>query len=393
MAKSILGVIVALLISVSFASTSVHANECLPLADKEINPDPSVLADRIEESLASDPSGSGPIRGANIGPWDYLRAVNAVPRFMNPSAEVTSTVKTVGDLPAYLRTLKSGPMPKGKVSLAGVCEGKLTLRTHEGSGREAHLGEVGWYDQRGDLILAGDCMNTPIMMEITVNRGLPMKSMPEAQAWTDPYAGKRKVEGTATVCKIGERGRYVSVQMLEPKAAEHPCSIKYMLPQDGKLEEERVCSIYPDGTEECVEKKVSDWAKKHSQYVFDANDIFSRMCGPILHDRKPGAVPLYQLGAKHHEVKLAIIDGEKRRDFFEGTLKGKTFTADGESEKLISKDGEAVFVPVDFRSGTVVAFFADQAKVRTPSPSGVGEDLRTFKDGCAVKVLTGIDMP
>lgn len=191
MAKSILGVIVALfIITTSFANASAFASDsCLPLADKKINPDPSVLADHIDESLKNDQSGKGPIHGANINPLEYLEAVNAVPRRYSEPEETgkySPTVGTVGDLPAYLRTLKSGPMPKGKVSLAGVCEGKLTLRTHEGSGREAHLGEVGWYDQRGDLILAGDCMNTRIPLEITVTRGLPMRSMPEAQAVSVP---------------------------------------------------------------------------------------------------------------------------------------------------------------------------------------------------------------
>ena len=356
-----LGAIVALFIA-SFASTLVLANDCLPLADKGRVANPSVLADRIDESLKIDSSGKSFIRGANITPLEYLEAVNTVPRYMEPPNEKYSpTVKTVGELPAYLRGLVSGEMPKGKVNLAGVCEGKLTLGTHEGSGRLAHTGEVGWYDQRGDFILAGDCLNTRIPLQITVTRGLPMKSMPEAQVWIDPYAGKREVRTTS--CPLGERGRYVAVHMFEPKAAEDACSQEYMLPADGRIE----------GT-----SARSDWGNP---------DAFSRFCGRKLHEAK------YQFGTTSHSIKIALIDGEKRYDFFSGTLKGKTIIADGESEKLISKDGEAVMIPDEFRSGTVVVFFADQAKVRTPTSSGVGEDLSTFKDECAEKILTGIDMP
>lgn len=365
MAKSTLGVIMALFITTfSFANASASASDpCLPLVDKGSIPTPAVLADRMDESLKKDPSGKGPIRGASITPLEYLEAINTVPRYMGgESGKYSPTVQTVGELPEYLRHLVKGEMPKRKVNLAGVCEGKLTLGTHEGSGRMAHPDEMGWRDEKGDLILAGDCLNTPIPLQIVVDRGLPMKSMLEAVVWTDPYAGKDREVRTIS-CPLGEHGRYVAVHMLEPKAAEDMCSQEHMLPADGRIE----------GT-----GARSDWSSP---------DAFSRFCGQKLHEAK------YQFGTTSHAIKLSVVDGDKREDFFSGMLKGKTVTAEGESEKLISKDGEAVFIPTHLRSGTVVAFFSDQAKVRTPAPSGVGEDLSTFKDGCAVKILTGIDMP
>ena len=351
MAKSILGVIVALFLSI-FANAPTFANDRLPLSQVGQISTPAVLADRIDESLKKDSSGSSIVRGANATPSQFLMAMGSI----------DTDVDTYPEMGVYLRSLKTGPMPTGKLHLSEVdrVDGKPVLDLKVGTHRYARDGEKGWYDGYGKFVIAGECMNTAIPLSITIAKPTLVPA-----TIADPYAGKREVRTTS--CPLGERGRYVAVHMFEPKAAEVACSKEHMLPQDGNL-----------GAVVGQQKVSSNWSDP---------DAFSRFCGQQLHEAK------YQFGTTQHEVKLAVVVGDKRYDFFSGTLKGKTFTADGESEKLISKDGEAVFVPIDFRSGTVVAFFADQAKVRTPTPSGVGEDLRTFKDGCAVKILTGIDMP
>ncbi len=354
MAKSTLGVIVALftaILLILFANAPAFAADRLPLSQPGKILNPTVLADRIDESLKKDSSGSSIVRGANVTPAQFLAAVGSV----------DMDVDTYPKMGAYLRTLKEGSMPSGVLHLSEIdmVDGKPVLDLSAGTHRYARDGEKGWYDEYKKFVLAGECMNTVIPLVISIAKPTLVPS-----AYVDPYAGKREIRTTS--CPLGEPGRYVAVHMFEPKTAEDACSKEHMLPADGNMGNAK------------GQKASSDWSDP---------DAFSRFCGRKLHEAK------YQFGTTQHAVKLAVVDGDKRYDFFRGTLKGKTFTADGESEKLISKDGEAVMIPIDFQGGTVVAFFEDQAKVRTPTPSGVGEDLSTFKDGCAVKILTGIDMP
>lgn len=132
----------------------------LPMARYGEIPNPSVLAVRIRESLAADASGNGLVRGANITPNGFLRAIQ----------KAGGTVTGVTALPTYLENLKEGAMPSGKITMSRVLytrdsNGKedYVLDISTGAPRTGHQGERGWYDANtGLLILAGDCSNSPL---------------------------------------------------------------------------------------------------------------------------------------------------------------------------------------------------------------------------------------
>ena len=364
MAKSTLGVIMALLITtISFANASAFASDpCLPLADKGSIPNITVLADRIDESLKIDSSGNGSINGANITPLGFLEAVNAVPRYKGEeSGKYSPTVQTVGELPEYFRHLVKGEMPKGTVSLAGVCEGKLTLGTHEGSGRMAHSGEVGWYDQRGDFILAGDCMNTRIPLQITVNRGLPMR--------TDPYAGKATPRAYRETtlrggCPVGNE-RLLKVSVLEETARENACAKRFILSEDGKLKR-------PDDVATDVQ---------YTGTGLDGEDL-SRTCGAELNKA-------YKPGMLNHDMEVILHEGSEEFPLFVGTIRENGLTPAPEySDALV--DG---FIRISdaYTDGVVEVRFDDYTKVVWPTAFHLRERLSSFTRGCKVNRMTGIE--
>ena len=351
MAKSTLGVIVALSMSL-FSATSIFASETrLPLAKDGEIPTPSVLADRIQKSLKSDPSGNKILEGANGAPTLFLEAIHA----LQPN------VDTYPELDTYLRSLKEGAMPDGILRLSEIdlVGNKPVLDLKTGSHRYAKPGERGWYDGR-NFVVAGNCMNTELPLKINITSPISV-----GQKFVDPYAGKPR-EVKTTSCPLGDHGRYVAVHMFEPKTAQHACAVAHMLPQDGNLGEAK------------KGQSTKDWSNP---------DAFSRKCGQVIHEAG------YKFATKAHAVQIAVVNGDEKHVFFTGSLKGNTFTADADSEALIAKNGEAVLVPKAFDKGHVVAFFSDQSKVRTPAPSGVGENIANIKEGCAVTVLTAIEMP
>lgn len=351
MAKSKLGVIVALSFLIFSATVSFASETRLPLAkDGEIKT-PSILADRIIGSLKSDPSGKKVVEGANGAPELFLQAINA----LQPK------VDTYPELDVYLRSLKEGPMPSGVLNLSEIdlIKGKPVLDLTTGSHRYAKPNETGWYDGE-NFVVAGNCMNTELPLRIDIKNPISI-----GKKFVDPYAGKPR-EVSRTSCPLGGHGRYVTVHMFEPKVAQHACAVQHMLPHDGNLGEVR------------KGQSTKDWSDP---------DAFSRQCGKVIHESG------YKFATKAHVVEIAVVKGDEKHVFFTGTLKGKNFTADGQSESLIAMNGEAVLVPKAFDKGHVVASFSDQAKVRTPAPSGVGENIHNLKEGCAVTVLTAIEMP
>lgn len=349
--KSILSVIVALSMSVLLVVPTSASEIRLPLAkDGEIKT-PSILADRIVVSLKSDPSGRKTVEGANGAPELFLQAIHA----LQPN------VDTYPELDRYLRSLKEGAMPDGILRLSEIdlVGGRPVLDLKTGSHRYAKPGERGWYDGK-NFVVAGNCMNTELPLKINITNPISV-----GEKYVDPYAGKPR-EVKTTSCPLGDRGRYVAVHMFEPKTAQHACAVQHMLPQDGNLGEVK------EG------QSTKDWSDP---------DAFSRQCGKVLHEAG------YKFSAKAHAIEIAVVNGAEKYPFFTGSLKGKTLTADGKSEELIAKNGEAVLVPKVFDKGHVVASFLDQTGVRTPAPSGVGENIANLKDGCAVTVLTAIEMP
>lgn len=140
---------------VSSASTAY-----LPMARKGEIDNPKMLAARIRESLKRDSSGNGDVRGANISPKGFLLAITMA----------GGTLDGVEALPVYLDSLVEGDMPQGSITMSRVVETRSTsgqkkteLDVKKGYAREARMGERGWYDANtGNLILAGDCSNSPL---------------------------------------------------------------------------------------------------------------------------------------------------------------------------------------------------------------------------------------
>lgn len=132
----------------------------LPLAKRNEIASPSVLADRIRESLRADPSGNRLVRGANLSPNGFLQSVKMA----------GATVDGVAALPMYLSTLVEGDMPRGVITMTRVKYSKsadgretYTLDAVTGYARAGRKGERGWYDANtNQLILAGDCSNSPL---------------------------------------------------------------------------------------------------------------------------------------------------------------------------------------------------------------------------------------
>ena len=375
MAKSILSVIVALSIFATPIVNSAIANDRLPFVKEGEVPTPTVLADRIEESLKKDPSGGGLVKGANAGPSLFLEGV----KYKRPH------VDTYPELLVFLRNLKACDMPKEQIRLAEIdtVNGKPVLDLSVGTTRWAKPGEKGWCDEKG-FMLAGDCMQMQLPLRITVYD--PMVG----EKFVDPYAGKPR-EVKTTSCLLDKSERYIAVHMFESKAAKHACSVKHMLPQDGRIER------LPNESIEDYNKRM---IRYNSRKDWSDPDAFSRQCGKEIHEGG------YKFSIKKHAVEIAVVNSgmTEKHVFFKGMLEGKRFTADAESEALISENGEAVLVPKAFDKGHVVASFLDQSTVRTPTPSGVGmrvENLvtSTYTDAkgklhtCAAKTLTGIEMP
>ena len=357
MAKSTLGVIVALSFLIFSATTSFASETRKPLSIPGEIGTPSILADRVAEVLTGNPDLHKIVRGTNASALQFIEAVR----------HLDASVDTYPKFDKYLRSLTEGPMPEGMLHLSEIdmVNGKPVLDLKKGTYRHARPGEKGWYDGN-KFVLAGDCMNTDLPIQIDVLNGILGK-----ERKFEPFAGTIQ-EVKKTSCELGIHGRYVAVHMFKANAAQDKCSVDHMLPQDGNLGEKKEGQVI---------------ASDHS-----FKDAFSRMCSAVLHSNKN-----YKLSEKKHAIRLSVVVGKGKdsveHPFFEGYLTGDTFTADGPSERSISRDRKAVIVPEHFKEGAVTAIFPDQSKVRTPTKSGVGEDIRNFKYGCAVKILTAIEMP
>lgn len=151
--KSLIVAMLALLLTAGVASAAGLRMGPNDIKDNEKAG--SLLAGRISEALARDPSGNGVIAGHPCStPNHYFNAI----RSYHPNASLGS----VGELPNYLRQLKyeshgpSGSFPMSRILQSGnTCT--LDLK---GWSRSFHTGEGAWHDpSTGDTILAGDCDN------------------------------------------------------------------------------------------------------------------------------------------------------------------------------------------------------------------------------------------
>lgn len=142
------------------AKVATTSTAYLPMARKGEIDNPKMLAARIRESLRKDASGNGQVRGANISPKGFLLAITMA----------GGGVDGVEALPVYLDSLVEGDMPQGSIAMSRVIETRSSsgvknteLDIKRGYSREGRSGERGWYDANtGNLIMAGDCSNSPL---------------------------------------------------------------------------------------------------------------------------------------------------------------------------------------------------------------------------------------
>jgi len=346
--------LVALVVTVLF-STSVLAQTLLPLAIRGEIPNPTVLAERIQQSLNEDPSGNGGITGANTTPNGFLSAIQLA----------GGTVDTVQNLPVYLRSLDGRPMPEGVLHMAAALpNGEVDLVN--GVRRSGGAGETGWFDANtNEFILAGDCSNTPIKPNIAVTRGQPQKVIARTQRQrTEPFPAQ------VSSCPIDNAYRWLNVSMYANEAEKHTCSQEFMLPQDGKL--------HPDDPR----------ARNFLEY----DKAFSTRCGAIIRE---SGLPL---GTTVHKVEAFLIRPDGMEEvFFEGTLVGDRLTASSGFEQMVSRDNYAVRIPREYQEGIIVFGFPEHG-VRTPTASGIGDSVSRFQypvegpTGCHVNQYVGIDL-
>ncbi len=149
--------LVAALAAFAFVGGLGSAQAALPMM-YEITPKAQankVLAELIDESLKSDPSGNSVIRGsACTTPLHFFAAIRAY----HPSSKIS----TVGELPAFLHALQLRVEPPGTFRLT-----RMVMRKNKscdldlaGWERPLRVGEGVWVDPNTQkIILAGDCTN------------------------------------------------------------------------------------------------------------------------------------------------------------------------------------------------------------------------------------------
>lgn len=344
--KKFVGAIMALLIGFCFVASAM-GQTYLPLAKKGEIPNPSVLADRVEDSLVEDFSGNGMIVGANTTPNGFLKGIQAA----------GGTVDSVIDLPQYLRSLTGREMPPGELRLSRADQ-RGEVDVDVGTVRPAFVDEQGWFDANtGKFILAGECSNTHIPQHvITTTRGVQTRRQPFPVTQS---------------CPLEVGSRYLRVAMYEPAAAEHECARATMLPRDAIVT-----------TDESAE-----WLTPNR---------FSRECG------QPMAESGFGFGKTEHNVEYAVVRGGEEAIFFRGTIAGDMVLTSSLGTELVTADNKLVKVPDEYQDGIPVVYFTDDVEGklpnrRTPTKTGIGEKLSLFPvvgrvDGCPAMVYSGIDI-
>jgi hypothetical protein len=354
--------ILMVLALVAFANVAIAAQTFLPMAIKGEIPNPTVFAERIEESLETDPTGATTIRGANVDPNGVLTAVRVA----------GGTVGSLEGLASYLRSLGEGDMPKGTINLSRAASpvGHM-VDTSQGWARGAHPGERGWYDMNtGLLILAGDCSNSPTT---PISRGnavpQPKVAMAKPRPRRDPYAGANR-------CEFGPPSMYVTVHLMEPAAAEYlqtnladpvipadQCSVRSLVPADGRVQGS------DPGT----------WR---------SHDKFSETCGRLM-NKLAVEDRVLNYATTRRTAEVYFVDAKSENPLFTGfvTGDGNFETSDIASQQNLALNGKAVRIPTKYHNvdGDVVMY------VEGDLPSGTGKHIREFKMGCRAMTYTMID--
>lgn len=357
MAKTIR--ILMVLVLTVFANTAFAEQTFLPMAIKGQIPNPTVFAERIEESLKADPTGGTTIRGANVDPNGVLLAVTVA----------GGTPGNLEGLAQYVRSLGEDDMPEGviKLSRAASANGHM-VDTSEGWAREARAGERGWYDMNTNLlILAGDCSNSPVTPISRKNVAPPPQvAMAKPRSRRNPYANVNS-------CEFGKESKYITAHLFapetasyfmenfaDPKIPEDQCSVRSLVPADGR-----------------VQGDPGNWRSK---------DKFSHLCGPVLHDLAEKNVLGYATTRQTAEV---FFVNDMENPIFTGfvTGDGNFETNDIASKQYLADNGKAVRIPDQYLNaeGDVVMYIGGQL------PSGVGKHVKEFNLGCRAMTYTMID--
>lgn len=181
----------------------------------------------------------------------------------------------------------------------------------------------------------------------------------------DPFADRKG-------CEVGPaNGKYLAVHMMEPRAAQNACAVKYMLPRDGNL---------------------GPGKEGQTPQTWGEDTKFSKECYEDMHSGE------YAYGAETHELQVAAVKDGKKRPIFKGTVTGDTMTAGSFGGDRLVYNNKILSIPEVYAHGYEIVAFLSGGPRFTPTDSGIGKPVDTFnidKDGnpvtCNATVFTGID--
>jgi hypothetical protein len=348
--KKLMMVLFAIALWVVAAVPSFAADRSAQIAH-ERNMEVSALADAIE---ACGDNSCRP-RGLNTDAEGFLHAVQQ-------HASGSYKELTLDELPDFLRSLEKRALPPNEdLCLAGM-RGEQVITTCK-ERRKPHPGEWGWYDGE-TLVLAGDCLNAVVHFSLASTEVKATPYQVTTRERTDPFASRRQ---TVAGCDM-EGERWFGVIVFEPKAAEHECAVRTMLPYGGLM-----------GARE---------GGGNSGTYHDANR-FSRTCGTAL--RTEWRAGKLALSSTPHDFEVFVErPGGKEDLLFVGTVTGNVITAPKEHRGLIHESGNLLFLPDEYQDGTLVVRYLNPDELRTPTASGTGERVENIKTGCSVGAFHAI---
>lgn len=341
----------------AIASFDVLASDRDAQLMREKNVDASVLADRVEACLRTDPSGTVcKPAGSNATVADYVTSIHG-----HQSGAFKHV--TPQSLPGFLRGLTAYTLPPTLSMCLSGMRGNQVVTTCQNE-RLPHKGEIGWYKDNV-LVLAGDCMNSVVVSTKSLEQVNVRDRTYKAQTRTrtDPFASRRT---TVAGCDM-EGERWFGIIVFEAAAARHECAVRTMLPFGGRLGEQ---------------EGGGNGGSYHDP------DRFSRTCGaPLRADWKAGSL---SLSSTAHRFEVVVENGEREDVLFTGTVTGNIITATSNPE-LLHESKKLIFLPEEYETGDLVVRYLDPDRLRTPTASGTGERVENIKRGCKVGAFHAID--
>lgn len=328
---------------------------------RERNVPPSVLAARVEACLNEDATGMHcRPEGSNATPAQYMAAINA-----NPEGKVL--VRNVGDLPKFLRGLKSGPFT-GEQCLAGMNGTELAAYCR--NLRAPHAGEVAWW--HGDtFVLAGDCLNARVGYKATLLGTVQVTGT----TWQGPATSRRFVpfEGVDRGQQCSDaKVRLTGIHVYAQEAYNTDCAQRF---------------VHNPGNYTAGRGTIGSYVSNGRE------DVFSLQCGAGLHQAQMAGQ--IQFSTTQRPVELLLVRDGNAKAIFTGTVRGNILAGATENDELLlTEDKLFVDVPDQFREGFLVWNFPGGGMI-SPTESGAGMDIRRLEtsQGChrKVKVASAIE--